>query len=206
MKKITSVMLCMIMAVFALLSACAKPNISKPPTTHSPQSTPIITQPQQSPSALTPKPTLLPVPVIPETTPNESPNQPTEHTFLAYVRVDESEVGAFNANLLIWVDEVLWIDGEDEDLLSIYGVSPDEVDNDYVIVNISEYWQLYVVWEETTFFLQYDQDYELNPREVSYEEFRQYMFNVLEYGILAEITLTGMDESTVLRVEEKYVP
>lgn len=132
------------------------------------------------------------------------PTAPQRRTFLAYVKRDPSATSASGETLAILADKILWIDGDDEKMLRQYGIEPDDVDNDYAIVNEAEEWESYSVAAKASFFVQYTQDYELDPREVEREEFAEYLAQTQDNGILAEVTVA--DGREVTRIAEVYTP
>lgn len=198
MKKRMLIVLCAAILLAAPISACTLKDAAEP----------LVTQlPRVDDTAL---PTATPSfaeSILPKATAGAQVTQSASNeTVLAIVRCDVAAQDSPDGVLVLWVDDVLWIDGDDEATLSDHGIPPDEVTNDYAIVNEQEKWLAYTATQSTLFRVQYDEDYAPNPHDVSLEEFHQYMLDTREYGILAEVTVSGTDDSTVVKVEEVYTP
>lgn len=193
--------LCSLILALLLCTACEGGTVSELPAA---QQTPEPTLAPVSTSTPEPTPVATPTP-IPEPTPMpelESAASPTP--FYAYVKLDAAANSA-SGQLLLLIDDVLWIDGEDEAALAQYSISEDEVYNDYVLVNDTEGWEPCVATDETVYFVQYnhDADYELDPREVNMDAFGQYLRNAYDEGILALVTL---QDGYATEVREVYTP
>lgn len=186
--------------LFVLLfcTACADGTISElPDAQQTPKDSlalPKTTLPQ------TPLATVEPANITPSAIPE--PTAFPQEPFLAYVKRDTS-VSSEDGHLMLLIDDVLWIDGEDEAALIEHGISPDEVYNDYVIYNEAEEWASYIATGETVFFVQYDFNYDLNQREVGLAEFERYLIAMSDDGILARITVL---DGLLLNVTEIYTP
>jgi|GEM_PF-2709802 len=116
---------------------------------------------------------------------------------------------------------MLWIDGTDTETLKKYGIKPEDVFDDYELVDTGEKWEK-VEWtmDDTKFTVQYDKNYEelAHPaREIDFAAFAKYMKkapplgdrvpdSAEERGILADVTLSGTISGRVLKVDEVYVP
>lgn len=183
-----------------LFAACANENIAVSSITQTVENT---SAPSSRPAAPA-KPVASATPVHPATSPEAA--VPQHRTFLAYVKCDVSAAPTSGKALAILADEILWIDGDDEQVLLQYGIAPDDVNNDYAIVNEAEEWEPYLVAQKAAFFVQYTQDYELDPREIGWAEFAGYLAQAQDYGILAEITVAEVETREVIRIAEIYTP
>ena len=97
----------------------------------------------------------------------------------------------------------LWINGDDIETLEKYGIPPDEVNNDYALVNETEEWVTYTVTVSTEFSVEYSTEHnELMRREIGIDEFFDYCMK--DSTILANVTVSEAGE--VIRLDEVYVP
>ncbi len=169
---------------------------------------------EPSPAAGPPAPTAAPIctatPVpAPTVTFTTTPTPPPSSTVFAYVKIDEDalQLSRGEGRLPLLMDAVLWIDGDDTETLRLYGIDPDDVNNDYALVNETETWTPCFATEKTVFYVQYSMDhYGLEPRDVAVEEFTDYVLWCREWSgsILATVTLTSSEE--VVSVAEIYTP
>ena len=129
-------------------------------------------------------------------------------TEVAYVKIDENSTSSFLdfIQLPLLIDDVVWVNWNDFELQEKYGLTDDDMDNDYALVNEIEEWVSYFATENTTFILANYEDLASVPVEVSLEEFRAYALDRQQSGgsVLAEVLISPTGE--VLKVEELYTP
>lgn len=186
--------------VLALTLLCAS---CTGPSEQAPDALQALAGAQMATPAALPTPPFAPTPT-PEPSPALTPKStPAPEPFFAYVNYEIDAASGNQGTLLLWIDDVLWVDIEDEEARNAYGITEDEMANDYAIYNQTEAWLPYTATEETVFFVQYDEDYDIDPREIGIVEFEQYMLTIGKDGILAEITASNQ---VVMKIMELYTP
>ena len=129
-------------------------------------------------------------------------------TEVAYVKIDENSTSSFLdfIQLPLLIDDVVWVGRNDYDLREKYGLTDDDMDNDYALVNEIEEWISYFATENTSFLLADFSDPASRPTEVSLEEFREYALDRQQFGssVLAKIQISPTGE--VLKIQELYTP
>lgn len=111
------------------------------------------------------------------------------------------EAKAGSAEDTVDADEVVWISGGDEDLMKEYGISPDDITNDYAIGGYDEEFTAYPVAEGSDSYAQYPE----NPfhKLMNRTEFHDYLVK----GEVSRLMEFYLDENgQVVFAYEPYTP
>jgi hypothetical protein len=120
--------------------------------------------------------------------------------FLAYVKLAPRQI---DDQLRILFDEVLWIDGDDTETLKKYGLTSDDVWNDYAIYNEKEEWGNVSTVPETKYEVQYDLQGRQKFHEMCLSDFKKYMNKRDNDPILAKVAVL---DGVILYIKEVYIP
>ena len=118
-----------------------------------------------------------------------------EKKILGYVKPDK-------AKDTLLADEVTWVSGEDTETLARYGIDPEDITNDYAIVDNDGDYKAYQVAEGTPCYVQYPGEDKIHGF-VTFEELRNYLGNSGS-GRLIELILDKDDKVTF--IYEPYTP
>ena len=118
-----------------------------------------------------------------------------EKKILGYVKPDK-------AKDTLLADEVTWVSGEDTETLARYGIDPEDITNDYAIVDNDGDYKAYQVAEGTLCYVQYPGEDKIHGF-VTFEELRNYLGNNGS-GRLIELILDKDDKVTF--IYEPYTP
>jgi hypothetical protein len=130
---------------------------------------------------------------------NETPSEVTN--LFGYLKLADHQSGD---QLQLLFDELLWIRGDDTETLLKYGFDPEEVCNDYELYNEKVEWIPFVTSSETTFTLfRWDDEDRFEFFNPSMAEFKQYLKQLNDRSILADITVSN---GVALTIKERYVP
>jgi len=123
-------------------------------------------------------------------------------TMFCYVKFDGVQA---NGQMQLFVDELLWIRGDDAATLLKYGYDPDDVFEDFRIHNEVEEWVPIVTNPETAYrIIVYDDNAEMVVQhiDVDRERFKQHLSD--GYSKYANVTISP--SGYVYSVNEFYVP
>ena len=99
-------------------------------------------------------------------------------------------------------DEVTWVSGEDTETLARYGIDPEDITNDYAIVDADGDYKAYQVAEDAPCYVQYPGEDKIHGF-VTQEELRNYLGKNGD-GKLLELILDKDDKVTF--IYEPYTP
>ena len=118
-----------------------------------------------------------------------------EKKILGYVKPDK-------AKDTLLADEVTWVSGEDTETLARYGIDPEDITNDYAIVDADGDYKAYQVAEDAPCYVQYPGEDKIHGF-VTQEELRNYLGKNGD-GKLLELILDKDDKVTF--IYEPYTP